>query len=482
MRGNQRLQGRLGEGTAINDGYPSGYLEAEEFASQRNIQLPVSEAIFHLNSARLANLDAGKFPRSRIHLQENLRGIPVRRMALCFLWEAAKDGVAGWDFFLRDHIDLAAEARKIRLPGEERKRRAQVGTLLNRGFGHSVIVGNVKPGGLAIDEKELLFRRIIFPAHLPRTPKVHHAGFDSRLFLPFAVAFQENSLQGARLPVMLFQKMRQRFCRRRGFRREGGLKSTQDAETTAKNHSRSKSRSESGNHAKSVAVGGSGNYQSGPMGLGMNLLERTVRCSGRCGIVFPNHCRLVRVEMPRASIVRDEGIGVYGITGGVSLCVRRHDQIRELISTFLAGRQHFVDQLRICLSHKWAVAAKTRKVRRKSDCISRRVNYVRRRDVAKILDRSRFIRAHFGFHEIRYGDGRYDQNDGNHDEQFDQRESLRRRILSPVCRVLRIVFHGLASRTNCSRPSLLLRLLPYVKKRGRNRFASSPRRPNLSTV
>jgi hypothetical protein len=38
-------------------------------------------------------------------------------------------------------------------------------------------------------------------------PEVHHAGLDPRLLLPFAVALQENGLQGTRLAIMLLKKV-----------------------------------------------------------------------------------------------------------------------------------------------------------------------------------------------------------------------------------------------------------------------------------
>src|SRR4029077_2721889 len=96
-----------------------------------------------------------------------------------------------------------------------------------------MVVGNVEPSGLAIDQKKFLFRRVIFSAHLSRTPEVHGAGLDLRLSLAFAVAFQENGLQGARLAVMLFQKMRESFRRSRGLRRDRGSASKQTSAETA---------------------------------------------------------------------------------------------------------------------------------------------------------------------------------------------------------------------------------------------------------
>src|ERR1700674_2918272 len=105
-----------------------------------------------------------------------------------------------------------------------------------------MVVGNVKPGGLAIDQKKLLFRRVIFPAHLPWAPEVHHAGLNPRLPLAFTVAFQENGLQGARLAVMLFQKTGERFGQSRRFRCHRWAEPKETAAETAKHPGGSKSQ------------------------------------------------------------------------------------------------------------------------------------------------------------------------------------------------------------------------------------------------
>ena len=84
----------------------------------------------------------------------------------------------------------------------------QIGTLLDRSLRHRMVIRNVKPRRLAVHEKEFLFRRVIIPAHLSRAPEIHDAGLDPGLLLPFAIAFQENSLESAWLAVMLFQEMR----------------------------------------------------------------------------------------------------------------------------------------------------------------------------------------------------------------------------------------------------------------------------------
>jgi hypothetical protein len=50
------------EGCAIDDGNSNRDLKPKKISRQGNVRLPISEVIFQLNSARLANVDAREFP------------------------------------------------------------------------------------------------------------------------------------------------------------------------------------------------------------------------------------------------------------------------------------------------------------------------------------------------------------------------------------------------------------------------------------
>jgi len=58
-----------------------------------------------------------------------------------------------------------------------------------------VIGGNVEPSRLAVDEKQVLFRRLIVPAHFPRAPKINGSGFHTNQSAVFRVALEKRCLQ-----------------------------------------------------------------------------------------------------------------------------------------------------------------------------------------------------------------------------------------------------------------------------------------------
>src|SRR2546429_1189027 len=67
-------------------------------------------------------------------------------------------------------------SRNLHCPNQKGQRHAPVGALLYRDTGDSVVRRNVKPGILPVNQKDVLLRGLIVPAHLPRALEIDFPG------------------------------------------------------------------------------------------------------------------------------------------------------------------------------------------------------------------------------------------------------------------------------------------------------------------
>src|ERR1019366_4380834 len=141
---------------------------------KRDVLLPISEPVLQLNSPALSNIDTRKLSADSIHFQQNLRevrlsrqfrcrrgmSLGLRRRLLYTFWQTTKNGVTSGNSTLDCQIHAAAQPGEIRFPRQQGEWCAPVRTFLDRGLCHCMVIGNVKPHGLAVRDEKLFFRRL----------------------------------------------------------------------------------------------------------------------------------------------------------------------------------------------------------------------------------------------------------------------------------------------------------------------------------
>ena len=68
-----------------------------------------------------------------------------------------------------------------------------------------MVLGDVEPGGFAIDDKYIFLRRFVFPTHLARPLEVGFASLYANHLPILRVAFQECSLEACSTSVSLLK-------------------------------------------------------------------------------------------------------------------------------------------------------------------------------------------------------------------------------------------------------------------------------------
>ncbi len=96
----------------------------------------------------------------------------------------------------------------LHLPGQKRQRRAQIAASLGGHAGDGVIRGNIKPCGLSVNQEQILFRALVFPAHSPRPPEVRGPRFGANNPSVLGIALEKSGLQGFGSAVSRFQARR----------------------------------------------------------------------------------------------------------------------------------------------------------------------------------------------------------------------------------------------------------------------------------
>src|SRR4029077_12740658 len=97
--------------------------------------------------------------------------------------------------FTGGSLHPGADARYFHLPREKSQRSPPIRTLLRRHTSDRVISGNIKPGGFAIDEEEILFRGLVFPTHFAGATKISDPGLHANNPAIFAVSLKKSSLE-----------------------------------------------------------------------------------------------------------------------------------------------------------------------------------------------------------------------------------------------------------------------------------------------
>src|SRR6266705_3512658 len=92
-------------------------------------------------------------------------------------------------------------SRNLHFPNQKRQGRTPVCAPLCRDTRDGMVRWNVKPGILAIDHENILFRGFVIPAHLARAPEIGFAGLQSGQLAVLRIALQEGSLETSGAPV-----------------------------------------------------------------------------------------------------------------------------------------------------------------------------------------------------------------------------------------------------------------------------------------
>jgi hypothetical protein len=118
--------------------------------------------------------------------------------------------------------------------------------------------------------------------------------------------------------------------------------------------------------------------------------------------------------------------------------IKRKREISDDVSAFDATRKDFVNQSGVILIGADSVTGELRETRTGAeiDAVGRGVEEFGGRNVALVLHRRGFVRAHLGLNVIGDCDGRDDQNHGYDDQQFDEGEPRFRPVvaLGSLCR------------------------------------------------
>ena len=206
----------------VHDRYSWRRLESKQGVRQGQVLLPVSKPVFQLYPSGLENADIRQFAGPGVDLQQDLVELLVKRgqrvlgvaAARAFTFglfaprTAKQNDVSLHARRLRADIKGLAKLRKLGLAGQQGKGRTPVCALLDRSASYGVVGGNVKPDRLTIGDEELLFRRLIFPAHSARPAEIHGSRLGLHALMAIAVSLEKNGLEGARIVIVLFESVR----------------------------------------------------------------------------------------------------------------------------------------------------------------------------------------------------------------------------------------------------------------------------------
>ena len=183
----------------------------------RRVKLPVGETELDGDAAGVLERKAGEVGGFFREFEENGGGCGRRGWGLRGVGggiaeiATETDKTSGGGRLWGNGANAGADARELHFAGEERERRAPVFAGFRWDAGDGVVGGDVEPGELAIHEEEIVFGRLVFPAHLARAAEGGNAGLDANLAAVFGVPLEEGGAKSVGRPIAGFEPVEKRL-------------------------------------------------------------------------------------------------------------------------------------------------------------------------------------------------------------------------------------------------------------------------------